>query len=320
MSNNQPSITVEEVYNLTPEKIMQLDIKASNTAKKLDKSLNYYEMQIDNLINHAIYGYTGAQLVLGLRYFKGSGVEQSNGKAYAWFYVSAKYNNHEGMYYLGVCQLKGIGVTANASLGMQTLEKAANLGNLEATQFLYSTYIQGDKKEQQKAISIVKKAADVHKIDEACYILGRMYLKGKNVNQNINEAVKYYEKCYQVTNNGKLICVCANDLLDVDFNKYKKDIYKYIKKSEELNYPEAFFYHAMLIIKENKYPIDYKTAYSLLQKAKAGGVNATELDNLITILNKNVCPNCHQKFTLQEKTGIFGKKYICTHCNKSWKK
>ena len=102
-----------------------------------------------------------------------------------------------GLGSLGLSYLRGdSGVPKNSAVGMRLLEKAGDLGNAVASAALGDIYREGrygQPKDDAKAAEWYKKAADRwndNSLEWLCY----MYLEGKGVSQDIDEALSWYSK------------------------------------------------------------------------------------------------------------------------------
>jgi len=77
-------------------------------------------------------GSADAQFNLGVCYDVGEGVSSDIETAVKWYENSASQGNTNAQYNLGVCYLNGRGVTKNISVGIDLLQKSASQGNLES--------------------------------------------------------------------------------------------------------------------------------------------------------------------------------------------
>ena len=69
---------------------------------------------------------------LGIMYFDGTGVSKDEKLGIQWLQKAADLNNDKAMVNLGVMYLMGISVPQDKELGIQWLQKAADLGSGEA--------------------------------------------------------------------------------------------------------------------------------------------------------------------------------------------
>lgn len=73
-----------------------------------------------------------AQFNLGVRYYKGEGVEQNYAEAVKWFRKAAQQGDAKAQYDLGVCYYEGEGVEQNYAEAVKWFQKAAQQGNASA--------------------------------------------------------------------------------------------------------------------------------------------------------------------------------------------
>ena len=73
-----------------------------------------------------------AQFNLGVRYYKGEGVEQNYAEAVKWFRKAAQQGNAKAQYNLAFCYDNGKGVTQDYTKAVQWYRKAAKQGDAKA--------------------------------------------------------------------------------------------------------------------------------------------------------------------------------------------
>lgn len=108
-------------------------------------------------------GDAGAQVELGLRFFEGRGVAESDSAAFAWFSRAAALGSPEGMYHLGNLYALGLGVPAGETNADQ-----------RAAQFFFEAARRGHAGAQHS--------------------LGLLYLTGKGVQTDKGEAAKWFRR------------------------------------------------------------------------------------------------------------------------------
>lgn len=118
-----------------------------------------YEDAVNSFQKAAEFGYSEAQLMLGMCYFNGDGIKRDYDEAVKWFRRAAEQNNLQAQFKLGVCYFGGIGVNRREDEALYWLQKAAKQGNHEAQIYLGDYY----------------------------------YDKGKTL-ENFSEALKWYQK------------------------------------------------------------------------------------------------------------------------------
>ena len=132
---------------------------------------------------------------LGLRYYKGQGVEQDYTRAVELFRKAAEQGNGYAMRLLGDCYRSGCGVEKDCAQAVEWYRKAAELGDKDACCWLGNYYYYGFGVEQDyaQAVEWYRKAAEEG--DEyACYRLGTCYLQGRGVKKDLTQAVKCFRE------------------------------------------------------------------------------------------------------------------------------
>ncbi len=96
------------------------------------------------------------------------------------------------LYQIGMMYFKGLGTPIDNRKASEYLEKSAELENQYAKRLLAFEYISGKNFEKNihKGISLLTELADSGD-NFSCYKLGKLYLKGKIVNQDLDKAEKY---------------------------------------------------------------------------------------------------------------------------------
>jgi TPR repeat protein len=177
----------------------------------------------------AILGDTEAQERLAWMYDSGGGIRKSYKKAFYWYKKSAKGGNPIIAYNLSLCYLLGKGAETDIEKAFYWTKKAAQSGYIDAILALGWHYHNGfgtdknlklakkyylkcidtdnsnsacyslaqlvydEEKDYKGAFKLFLKSASNGHL-KSCYFLGRMYLEGKGVKQNIEEAKKYLKK------------------------------------------------------------------------------------------------------------------------------
>ena len=77
-----------------------------------------------------------AQAGLGLCYFDGTGVEQSDAEAVKWFRAAAEQGDERAQYFLGACYIEGAGVKRSRREGIKWSRSAAEQGSEDALNLL----------------------------------------------------------------------------------------------------------------------------------------------------------------------------------------
>ncbi len=96
------------------------------------------------------------------------------------------------LYQIGMMYFKGLGTPIDNRKASEYLEKSAELENQYAKRLLALEYISGKNFEKniEKGISLLTELADSGDVF-SCYKLGKLYLKGEIVNQDLDKEEKY---------------------------------------------------------------------------------------------------------------------------------
>ena len=138
---------------------------------------------------------------LGLRYYKGEGVEQDYAKAVEWFTKSAELGNTLAMNRIGVCYINGNGVEKDYAKAVEWYTKSAELGNASAMLNLGNRYYYGEgvEKDYAKAVEWYTKSAELGNAI-AMNNLGNRYYYGEGVEKDYAKAVEWYTKSAELGN------------------------------------------------------------------------------------------------------------------------
>ncbi|MGE4572073.1 MAG: SEL1-like repeat protein [Candidatus Izemoplasmatales bacterium] len=134
-----------------------------------------------------------ASYFLGLHYLHGLGVKQSDDKAFSYFKKSWEGLFHEGIYMLGMCYQEGIGVKVDLNQAFKLYQAARDSINakIKLAQFYEEGIIV--PKDLVKAIRLYN---DCQKQGHAyaMYKIGRFYLSGEGLKQNMNQGYQWLQK------------------------------------------------------------------------------------------------------------------------------
>ena len=140
--------------------------------------IQYYNKAIKQYTENAKEGDAKAQYKLGLMYEKGKGITQNYTEAFKWYTKSAEQEYVKGQYKLGFMYEYGYGIPSDEK---KTYGVAAGI--------VFNIF--GNLLHYKNAIDWYEKAAKQGD-DKAQYKLGFMYEKGKGVEEDIIQAVKWY--------------------------------------------------------------------------------------------------------------------------------
>lgn len=152
----------------------------------------------------------------------GYGIEQNIDEAIKWFWKSAELGNKKAMYELAILFVNN----GHETEAIRLFQKSSELGHKDAMFELAALLVNRNKNETKamewlikyndgnelaarvrladlyycenpkRAFAIYKEAAEQ---GENCYYtLGEMYLKGKGIEKNVCEAIKWFEKAAQI--------------------------------------------------------------------------------------------------------------------------
>ncbi len=163
--------------------------KGAGVDENYDEAKKWYEKALKDgntqalnwWIRSAESGSVKAQNLLGWCYYNGRGVEKSYNEAVKWFCMAAEQGSACSQNYLGMCYEYGKGVDLNYDEAEKWCRMAADQGDLSAQ--LQLKYIEKEKK--------CRMAAEQGEAS-AQHELGCLYARGKTVEQNNTEAVKWY--------------------------------------------------------------------------------------------------------------------------------
>jgi TPR repeat protein len=93
-------------------------------------------------------GHTNAQLILGIMYLNGQGVQQDDAEAVKWWRRAAELGHDGAQFYLGVVYVKGQGVQQDDAKAVNWWRRAAEQGHDVAQSYLGVMYLKGQGVQQ----------------------------------------------------------------------------------------------------------------------------------------------------------------------------
>lgn len=195
-------------------------------------------------------------------------------KALELFEYALKYDSIIAQVRLGTLYLLGEQVEKNALKGIDLLTKAAekNVNNASVYTTLGCWWCSetDNKPDYKKALCYLEKAYDL-KCPTAAYMLGTLYERGGEIEQNYTKAAFYYKAASKLNHSN------AQNSLALLYKKgngvkksYKKALY-WFTQSAKHNLPYALYNIGQLYRKGQGVSIDYHTAYNYYYKgAKLG--------------------------------------------------
>ncbi len=133
---------------------------------------------------------------LGLFYLDGVGTEQNLLEAFSCFLRAADAGLPEAQYELGVCYRQGEGTVQDIEKALYWYQKAAEQGCSAAyvnMGIIYQAGVGGIPVDYKKGFECFQKASTEDN-PEAFFCLGKAYLNGLGVGQNLNEAARWFKK------------------------------------------------------------------------------------------------------------------------------
>lgn len=162
-----------------------------------------YVKSLKLLEESANLAFPPAQYELGLKYYRGTNVEQDYRVAFSLFESSAQQGYIRAMYYVSVCLAKGLGTHVNVKDSIKWCKRGAKAGHPLCQYRLSMFYAKGfdvenSSSEQgapnwEKSFEWCKKAA-VAGYPIAQFELAQHYLSGKGTDKNDNMAVVWLKK------------------------------------------------------------------------------------------------------------------------------
>lgn len=181
-------------------------------AEKSQDADAYYELAncyfegvgVEEQIEKAFYYYECASKLahpdamnnLADMYLNGEGTAIDEELALVWFLKAAYVGVVEAMYTLGIMYEQGLGTEVDDQMAFNYYEKSANGGYEEALYRMGMIYFSGELHQQldeKRAVEWFIKAADKFHVD-ALYNLGYCFHYGSGVEQNSDQAIRYYKQ------------------------------------------------------------------------------------------------------------------------------
>jgi TPR repeat protein len=149
--------------------------------------------EVRQLAARANQGIPGAELLLGLKYADGDGVDMNEVEAARWLERAAQKGEALAQYRLGTLYEKGLGVPLDTKIAADWYSKAAELGNVKAMHNLAVAYANGAGRETDytEAARWFRAAAD-HGLADSQFNLAVLYERGLGVPISLVEAYRWY--------------------------------------------------------------------------------------------------------------------------------
>lgn len=148
---------------------------------------------LDRLSALANAGNVSAELLIGLKYYRGEGVAVNLPEAAKWIGRAANADDAMAQFWMGKIYSRGDGVSADASQALHWYGLAAAQGNRQAMHDAGMAYAQGlgTQKDYTQAAKWFEKAAQLGLVNSQ-FNLAVLYERGEGVPQNLEEAYKWY--------------------------------------------------------------------------------------------------------------------------------
>jgi len=141
------------------------------------------------------------QSLLGLMYYRGTGVIKDRVQAVVWFRKSANNGHKPAMSNLGYMYSRGIGLKRDYYAAVSWYRQSANAGNPSAQSSLgrMCRYGLGTSRDYSEAVRWFRKSA-LQGYGNGQYQLGLMYQFGLGVNKDYDQAIKWYRRSTEQNN------------------------------------------------------------------------------------------------------------------------
>ncbi|PKK59548.1 HCP-like protein, partial [Rhizophagus irregularis] len=241
---------------------------------------------------------------LGDCYEKGIGIDIDERKAFELYQKSADLGNTNGINNLGYCYEKGIGTDIYEKKALY--QKSADLGNTNGINNLGYCYKQGigTDIDEKKAFELYQKSADLGNAT-GIYNLGDCYEKGIGIDIDERKAFELYQKSADLGNTNGInnLGYCYEKGIGTDIYE-KKALYQ---KSADLGNTNGINNLGYCYKQGIGTDIDEKKAFELYQKSADLG-NATGIYNLGDCYEKGIGTDINEKsaFELYQKSADLG--------------
>ena len=189
-------------------------------------------------LHRAEKGHAKSQFRVGARYDFGKDVEKDLDKAIEWYRKAAEQDYVDALFNLGEIAINKEGNHYNPREAKGYFERAAELGDKEAFSRLGALHFwgQGTKIDYSKALECFMESKE---FPDSQWYLGKHYDKGHGVEQDIDEAVKWWRKAAAQDHAPSLYylatCYAEGDGVKQD----EEEALKYFQKSADLGYRDG---------------------------------------------------------------------------------
>ncbi len=226
----------------------------------------YIFTAIDWFKKAADLGYSDAQYMLGMIY-ETIGEDTSNAQEQArkYYELAAKQDHPYALYALGIWAIE----LEHYKQAEFYLERTANQQYALAAYTLAKILDEHDPKHPRKALEWFMVAAKQGHI-EAAYYVGLYYQNGKGVEQNISEAIKWYEKA-AIKNDRDALYHLAMILIRLE-DKEWTTIFELLMRAAKQNHPNAQYNLAVMYQKGDGVEVNVEQSIYWYEKAAQAGL------------------------------------------------
>lgn len=227
-------------------------VLAQERNEDYDIGLRYYKdspaKSVPYLQRAADAGHSGAQVLLGLLYQTGKGVDKNYRIAMELFQKAEEANNPEAVEHIGILYEEGLGVEPNMPTAFGYYKRAADMGSAHAAFLAGQCYLEGSgtDKDITNALKYLEQSAMQKYGNE---LLGDLYYEGVEVPRNLEKALSWYRSGNAKSYDGK-----SRFQLAYLYYTFVKDYDKALDMLYQLHkeeYPDAFrVYQEVLSAKE----------------------------------------------------------------------
>jgi TPR repeat protein len=168
-------------------------VVAQHAPAKVQQRAGLASTPLDRVSALAEAGNPRAELMVGLRYLHGDGVQPDAPRALHWVEKAAEAHEPLAQYWLGLMYQHGDGTPPDSVEALRWYEAAAGQGNCRAMHALGVAYAEGEgiDKDLVQAAHWFQRAADLGYVNSQ-FNLAVLYERGDGVPQSLREAYKWY--------------------------------------------------------------------------------------------------------------------------------
>lgn len=265
----------ESILNQSPKRIMELAEQAEEN-EDYTKALYLYR-------KGAALGDSEAMMAIANMYNDGKGIEQDNNQALMWLKKAVDKNNIRAILTLAFIYLDGaedLCIEKNISQAISLLKKAAKLGSTEAMNNIGFMYYNGEgvNQDKQEAKKWYEESANKGDTTAMCN-LAYIYRMGDGAVQNYKKAIEWYEKAMEKNNAEAVYEIGTMFDNGEGFPPNKQQALQYFEKAANLDSAEAMFSIGYMYEHGDGVNQDKQNAVYWYKKSAEAG-NAIAMNNL----------------------------------------